>query len=235
MVARQVREDERLEGDAGRALERQRVRGGLHDTRQVTAGDHLAKQPLQLERVGGGELRGPLDPGDAVDHGAQQGGTQTRRREDRRQQVRGRRLAVGAGHGGDPQLAARVAVEARRHEGHGVTRSWHQDLGDGQIGSARSQTRATAPAATAWAAIVVTVGLESGDAKEQRSGNDGAGVALASAPISTSGSPSIRLRSSPAARAATFMLADDSRSRRAGTRRAASRRFHGAISRRCRA
>ena len=48
------------------------------------------------------------------------------------QQVSGRRLAVGAGDGRDPQLARGLAVEARRQQGHGAPRAGHEELGDGQ-------------------------------------------------------------------------------------------------------
>ncbi len=176
VVAGQVGEDERLEGDAGRALERQGVRRGLHDTRQVAAFDHLAKQALQLERIGRGELRIPFDAGDAVDHGAQKSRAQARGRKDRRQQVRGRRLAVGAGDGGDPQLAGRVAEEARRDECHGVPRTRHQDLGDRQRERALADER-HGPGGERLGGEVVAVGLQSGDAEEQRSGSHVASVA----------------------------------------------------------
>ena len=98
------------------------------------------------------------------------------RREDPRQQVGGRRLAVGAGDAGDPQLARRVAEEQPRHEGHGVPRARHDDLGDrqGQRSLADERDRS---GGDRRGGEVVPVGLQSGDAEEQRPGNDVTGVA----------------------------------------------------------
>ena len=176
MVARQVREDDRLEDDTGRALERQSMRRGLHDARPVAAVDHRAEHALQLDRVGGRELRRPLDSGDAVDDGAQKARPQAGRREDLGQQVSGRGLAVGAGDGGDAQLARRIAEEQRRHEGHGVPRSGHEDLGDGQ-GERAFADEGDRPGGDRLGGEVVPVGLQSGDAEEERSGSDVTGAA----------------------------------------------------------
>ena len=176
VVAREVGEDHRGEGDAGGALEGEGVRRSLHDARQVAAVDHLAEHALQLHRFGGGEPGRALDAGDAIDHRAQQGRPQVGGGEDRGQQVGGGRLAVGAGDGGDPQLARGVAVEARRHEGHRAARPGHEDLSDGQ-GQRPFADERGGPGGDRLGGEVVPVGLQSGDAEEQRPCDDVAGVA----------------------------------------------------------
>ncbi len=177
MVARQVREDDRREGDAGRALERESMRRRLHDARQVAAVDHLAEHALQLHRLGGRELRiGRSTPAMRLTTVPSRAGRRPATVRIVGQQVGGRRLAVGAGDRDDAQLARGVAVEARRHEGHGVPRVGHEDLGDGQGERSLADER-DRPGGDRLGGEVVPVGPQPGDAEEERSGSDVAGVA----------------------------------------------------------
>ena len=115
VVARQVGEDAGGEAQVVDAPQRQRVRRHLHHAGAAAVGHHLAQHPLQLGRFRR-RPRSRLDLAiaDAVADRADAPAADAGRLEDRRQQVRGRRLAVGAGDADERQLVARMAVEGGR-------------------------------------------------------------------------------------------------------------------------
>ena len=101
VVLRQVREDEHREPRAVEPALRLGDRRRLHRARAVAGVDHLAKQPLQVDRLRRVQARRrPLAarPGARCSSAAP---AAARPLEDRVQEERGRRLAVRAGDGGD--------------------------------------------------------------------------------------------------------------------------------------
>ena len=80
MVAREVGEDDRVEGDADRPVQGQSVRADLERARLIAGDDHLAEHALQVQRLGGGEQHGVVASADAIDDGAQQRRLAARRR-----------------------------------------------------------------------------------------------------------------------------------------------------------
>ena len=113
MIARQVREHAGGERHPVHAAQRQRVRRHFHRARAAARVDHLAQQRLDVRRFRRRARRLADVVADAVGHRAEQAAPDAGRFEDRRDQIRRRRLAVRAGDADDLHLAARIAVERR--------------------------------------------------------------------------------------------------------------------------
>ena len=106
------------EADPVGAVQRERVRGDLHRAGAVAGVGHPAEGRLQVDRLRRRALDRLLDPADDPLHGSQQARLHADALEDVADQEGGRRLAVGAGDPGDPQLVGRVLVEADRGVRH---------------------------------------------------------------------------------------------------------------------
>ena len=123
MVLREVREHERREANAVEAVQLGAVRGRLERAALVPGVEHLAKCPLQVDRLRGrAHSCAYLVPHARLDR-AEQPGLPTRRLEDRVEQVRGRRLAVRARDARDLELVRGVPEELGgrgRHRPAGV-------------------------------------------------------------------------------------------------------------------
>ena len=128
VVLRQVREDEHREPRAREPPLRLRDRGRLHHARAVARVDHLAEEPLQVDRLGRVEPGRPRLAADAPLDVREQAGLPPVGLEDRVQQERGGRLAVRAGDRGDVELAGRVAEEERRGGRHRGANVRHDEL-----------------------------------------------------------------------------------------------------------
>ena len=171
MVLREVGEHRGRDVDARGALELQRVRGDLHRARDVARVEHLAEEPLQIERLG-------RRPGQrrflAAHHGldrAEQPGSQSRALQQRAGEERRRGLAVGPGDARDPQRGGRVAVEARRGERHRGPHVRHDDLGHAEPQRALDD-QGDSPARDRVGGEVMPVAGEPGHAEEQGAFSD---------------------------------------------------------------
>ena len=97
MVACQVREHSRRKRHPIHASQRQRVRRHFHRARAAALVDHLAKQRLDVRCLRRRARRFVDDVADAVGHRAEQAAPDAGRLENRRDEIRRRGLAVGAG------------------------------------------------------------------------------------------------------------------------------------------
>jgi hypothetical protein len=132
VVAAQVEEDRDVEDDSVDATEHERVAGDLHRARLDLLLDHHREESVQVGRLGSGQ-RGldvdAVDPrADRADHGGRDtGGLQRQLREPR-----GGGLALGAGHGDQPQVVRRLSVDARGERAeHGAGIGHHEDRDTG--------------------------------------------------------------------------------------------------------
>ena len=114
VVARQVGEDAGGKSQPVDAAERERVRRDFHHTRAAAFDQHLAQHALQLGRFGRRARRVELALVDAIADRADATARHAGGFENRRQHVRGRRLAVRARDADEEQLLARIVVEGRR-------------------------------------------------------------------------------------------------------------------------
>ena len=99
-----------------------------------------------------------------------------RRLEHLAEQEGGRRLAVGAGDPGDPQLRGRVAVEARRDRRHRRPRVGDQHLRDLELGKLALDDQRRGSRLDRGGGELVPVGLLARDAEEERPRLDPAAV-----------------------------------------------------------
>ena len=152
MILAEVREHERGEAHAVEPVQRRRVRRRLHRARAVAGVEHLAEEPLQVDRLGRRALHAATLAADARLDRAEQPGPAPRGGEDREEQERRRRLAARAGDAGDLELLRRPAEELVGGDRHRGTRVGHDDLRHRSRSSGRSTTSATAPRSTASAA-----------------------------------------------------------------------------------
>ena len=128
VVLRQVGEDEDREARSLEPALGRRHRGRFHHAGAIALVEHLAEETLQVDRLGRVETdlahlgaHAPLDVG-------QQPRLLTGGREDRPEQIGGRRLAVGAGDRRDRQPCGRVAEELDRSPRHRRTNTRHDQL-----------------------------------------------------------------------------------------------------------
>ena len=155
----------------------ERVRGDLDRAGPVAAVEHRAEVRLQVDRLGGRPSGSSLDPTDHRLDSPQQAAARARvgRLQQRRQEERRRRLPVRPGHAHDPQLGARIAVEADRRRAHRGARGGHQHLGHPEPERALDDERRRA-ARERLRGEVVPVALEARHAEEQAPRRDRAAV-----------------------------------------------------------
>jgi len=118
MILREVREDGAREPDPSDAVLIEAVGRDLHRDRSHTFVPHLGEESLQVGRLGRGpqgRCRTSTDPNARRPNDA---GDQVRRSEHRLEHVRGRRLAVRAGHSDHRHPLGRPVVERRRNGAH---------------------------------------------------------------------------------------------------------------------
>ena len=149
VILREVREADGGELGADQAPLRDRDRRRLHGAGLVAGVDHRAQRALQVGRLGRRQARGLASPADAALDRSDQAARPLRGVQDRREQQRGRGLAVGAGDADDVEVAARMPVERVGQSRHARARVGADDLRHAQAGSSRSTSTATAPLATA--------------------------------------------------------------------------------------
>ena len=128
--------------------------------------EHLAEEALQVDRLGRVETdlahlgpHAPLDVGE-------QSGLLTGGREDRPEQVRGRRLPVGPGDRRDGQPCGRVAEELDRRPRHRRTNTRHDQLRSLELEPALHDERCRSPL-EGLGREVVAVRPRARDAEEQ--------------------------------------------------------------------
>ena len=129
MVARQIREDGDVEAAALHAVERERVGGDLHRRGARPVRDHLGQQLLDQRRFRRGAVRLDAAAPRAITDRSEKPGGAVPPREDRFEQRRRRRLAVGARHGREHELLRRISVEARRQQRERPPRRRDRDPG----------------------------------------------------------------------------------------------------------
>ena len=230
MVLVEVGEHEDGEADAVEAPERRAVRGRLHRAAAVARVEHLAEEPLQVDRLGGrpgGRAALAVDAG--LDR-AEQAGPAPGGGEHRVEQKGGRRLPGRAGDARDGQLRGRppeelVGARPPSPRASPATTSCgtgevERPLDDERDRAVRDRLRRE----------VVPVGALPGDAEEERPGRRGAGVVgevayLGRAPARRpppararrSAAPGPRRASLTAASAATPALESSPKWRKCGT------------------
>ncbi len=129
MVASEVEEGRDVEDHPVHPAEHQRVAGHLHRTRLDTALAHDREEPVEVGRLGGGELGLHIDPGDAGADRAHDGGGQAGGAEALLEDAGGGRLALGAGDADDGQVGGRVAVDPGREPAQHATGLRHDEGG----------------------------------------------------------------------------------------------------------
>ena len=152
------------------------MRRRLHRARAVARVEHLAKEPLQVDRLGRRALDAAALAADARLDRADQAGPPAGRGEDREEQKRRRRLAVRPGYADDlraPRVgSAEELVGRRRHRGARV--------GDDELRHVDVEPplddEGDRAALDRLACEIVPVGVRAADAEEQRAGADRARV-----------------------------------------------------------
>ena len=104
--------------------------GRLERDAPVTGVEHLPEKALEVDRLRRRERRRARDAADDPLHRPDETGSAACRGEHRAQEVRRRRLAVGAGDARDLELARRLAEEEVCRDGHR-----HPDVVDDELGS----------------------------------------------------------------------------------------------------
>ena len=166
VVLREVREDEGVEADAVEPLQRRAVRRRLDGDAPVAGVEHLAEEPLQVDRLGSRVRRGPGDAADDPLDGADEPRRAARRRRARI--AGGTCVVVLPFVPVTPTTSSergRLAEERVRGDAIGARASSTSSCGTSSS-SGRSTTRAAAPAATACGGEVVPVRARPGDAEE---------------------------------------------------------------------
>ena len=130
MILAQVREDERVEAHAVEAPEGRAVRAGLDGRAHVARVEHLAKQPLEIDRLGRRERRGTRLASDLPFDGPDEAWLATRRIENRAQEERRGRLPVRSRDTCDLELLRRLAEEEVGGDCHRLAHGRHDELRD---------------------------------------------------------------------------------------------------------
>ncbi len=170
----QVGEDRGVVVDAADPVRREPVAAGLDDDRLLARIDHLAEDPLQLQRARRGvglhvrpQLAADLDPDRADQTRWDPASAQHRPGEER-----GGRLAVGAGDADREQLAAWVAVPPGRRGGEGRRSLLHDELRHRQVADRLLHGHRSGAALDGLAHEVVPVDAEPANGHEQVTGLD---------------------------------------------------------------
>ena len=133
MVLRQIREHRHVEREPLGARERERVRGHLHRHAPHPAVAHVREHRLQIERLRRRLVgRARLVAEHVLDRADHAGG-ETARAQQRFDQVRGRRLAIGPGDADERELARWVAIERAGEPRERHPHRGHEHLGHRQV------------------------------------------------------------------------------------------------------
>ena len=127
VVAPEVEEGGDVEDHAVHPAEDEGVAGDLHRAGVHAVLAHDPEEPVQVRRLGGGELGLHVVPGDTGADGADHGRRHAGRGEALLEDPRGGGLALRAGDADDAQAARRVAVDAGRQAPQHVTGVGHDD------------------------------------------------------------------------------------------------------------
>ena len=130
VVVGDVGEDAARKVEAPRTFLHDGVRRTLHEAEFAPGVGHLAHHGVQTDRVGGRVGRLDLAAVDFVNDRRDQPGFVAHGPHEIVQQRHGRGFAVGPGDTHQLQLAARIAVECRRHVGHRPRRVFDHDIRD---------------------------------------------------------------------------------------------------------
>ncbi len=167
MVLRQVREHERVEPHPVEPTVVRAVGRGFERDGLVARVEHLAKDPLEVDRLGcrvrGGAGRAADDPLDRSD----QPRSTSARFEDRAEHVGRRRLAVRPRDARDGEPFRRRAEEHVCRDGHRRPRRLDDELRDGDVDRALDDERGR-PRGGGVGGEIVAVDARARDAEEQR-------------------------------------------------------------------
>ena len=142
------------------------------DGRAAVAGvEHLAEQPLEVDRLGRRERRGRRSPPTSPLDRPEEAGLATRGIEDRVQQERGRRLPVRARDARDLELLRRLAEEDVGRDRHRLAHGRHDELRHVELERSLDDERGGA-ALDRLPGEVVPVDPLAADAEEERAGGD---------------------------------------------------------------
>ena len=175
VVVAEVREHENGEADSVEAMKDGRVRRRLHRARSVTDVQHLAEQPLQVDRLGGRAHHAPALPTDARLDRPEQARAPAGGCEDREQEEARGGLAARSRDADDLQLAGRLAEEdvgSRRHRRAGVG---DDDLRHRQVEPTLHHER-NRPAPHSIRSEIVPVGVLTRHGEEEVARRDGPSV-----------------------------------------------------------
>ena len=141
----------------------------------VAGVEHLAKETLEIDRLGRRvRCRSHLPAHDPLD-GADETGRATRRVENRAQKERGRRLAVRPRHAGDLERPRRLAEERVGGDRHRRTGILDEQLGHVELENTLDDEGDRAGGHRAPGELV-PVGARTGNAEEDGTGRDATGV-----------------------------------------------------------
>ncbi len=127
MVAAEVEEGRDVEDHAVDAAQDQGVARDLHRAGVDAVLRHHREEPVEVGRLGGGELGLDVLARDAGADGADDGRRHARGGEALLEEPRGGGLALGPGHPDDPHPARRVAVDRRGQSTEDAARLRHDD------------------------------------------------------------------------------------------------------------
>ncbi len=143
--------------------------GRFHRATPVAGVEHLPEEALEVDRLGGGAHGRAALTADAVLDRSEKAGPSAGSGEDREEEERGGRLAIRAGDARDLELAGRMAEEGVRGESHRLAGVLDDELWNGQVELALDDEDGGA-VGDGVGREVVPVGLEAGDADEERPG-----------------------------------------------------------------
>ena len=145
------------------------MRRRLDRTRAIAGVEHLAEDPLEVDRLGRRPVELPPLAADARLDGADEPRSPAGGGEDRVEEEGGGRLAARPGHPGDLELRGRVAEERDRRPGHRGARVRDHELRDVEVEAPLDHERDGA-VLDRLRREVVPVRTRSGDAEEDRAG-----------------------------------------------------------------
>ncbi len=169
VIAREIREDPGGEAQIVDAFQRQRVRRHFHHAGAAALIHHLAEHRLQLRSLGSRALRLDFLAADAVADGANPAALDAGGLENRGEQIRRGRLAVGAGEADEDQPLARIFIEDRGQRRERETRIGHLHPHRRDVGrSRRLGQRRNRAAADGFARERGAVGVHAAQRHEDR-------------------------------------------------------------------
>ena len=175
MILAQVREHECVEADAVEPAQRRTVGARLDGGAPIAHVDHLAKDPLQVDRLGSRERRGTALAANLPLHGSDETRLAAGGLEDPAQQERRGRLPVRPGDSGELELLRRLAEERVGRDGHRLTGRRNEELRHVDVEHPLDDERDRA-ALDRLPREVVPVDALATDAEEERAGGHAPGV-----------------------------------------------------------